>query len=45
MDTNALSRQLAVYGAETQSKLMAMKVYISGLRGVNIIFIQSLVYK
>lgn len=42
IDQNALSRQLAVYGHETQGKLMAMKVFIYGISGVNI-FIVSLV--
>ncbi len=31
---NAIFRQLAVYGHQTQSKLMKMKVYIHGLTGV-----------
>lgn len=34
IDQNAYSRQLAVYGAETQGKLMAMRVFILGVRGV-----------
>jgi len=34
IDTNALSRQLAVYGHEAQGKLMALKVFIYGLNGV-----------
>ena len=42
---NALSRQLAVYGAETQSKLMAMRVYLIGLRGVFKYIYSSLVSK
>ena len=36
IDHNALSRQLAVYGAEAQGKLMAMRVFIHGLTGVHI---------
>jgi hypothetical protein len=32
---NAIFRQLAVYGHQTQSKLMKMRVYIHGLSGVN----------
>ena len=36
IDQNALSRQLAVYGAEAQGKLMTMRVYIHGMTGVNI---------
>jgi hypothetical protein len=35
IDQNAFSRQLAVYGHEAQGKLMAMKVFIHGLAGVN----------
>ena len=38
IDHNALSRQLAVYGAEAQGKLMAMRVFIHGVSGVNNIF-------
>lgn len=34
IDQNALSRQLAVYGAEAQGKLMSMRVFIHGLSGV-----------
>lgn len=34
IDSNALSRQLAVYGHEAQGKLMTMKVFIHGLTGV-----------
>lgn len=34
LDQNALSRLLAAYGAETQLKLMGMRVFIQGLRGV-----------
>jgi len=34
IDQNALSRQLAVYGAEAQGKLMTMRVFIHGLSGV-----------
>ena len=34
IDHNALSRQLAVYGAEAQGKLMSMRVLIHGLTGV-----------
>lgn len=36
IDQNSLSRQLAVYGHETQGKLMEMKVYIHGMTGVDI---------
>lgn len=36
IDQNALSRQLAVYGAEAQGKLMSMRVFIHGLTGVYI---------
>lgn len=36
LDTNALSRQLAVYGREAQIKLMTLKVAIHGLNGVRI---------
>ena len=39
IDQNALSRQLAVYGHETQGKLMAMRVLIHGLTGVFLIII------
>lgn len=39
IDTNALSRQLAVYGHEAQGKLMAMKVFIHGITGVLFCFI------
>ena len=35
IDKHALSRQLAVYGAETQGKLMAMRVFLLGIRGVS----------
>lgn len=37
IDQNALSRQLAVYGHETQGKLMAMKVFVHGISGVHIL--------
>lgn len=43
IDKNALSRQLAVYGAETQSKLMAMRVMLIGLRGVGIEVAKNLI--
>lgn len=33
-DENLYSRQMAALGAETQSKLIQMKVLISGLTGV-----------
>lgn len=36
IDQNAMSRQLAVYGAEAQGKLMSMRVFIHGLTGVYI---------
>lgn len=39
IDYNALSRQLAEYGAEAQGKLMRLKVFIQGLRGVISYFI------
>jgi hypothetical protein len=35
IDQNALSRQLAVYGHEAQGKLMALRVFIYGISGVN----------
>lgn len=35
-DENLYSRQMAVYGAETQSKLIQLKVFVYGLRGVGI---------
>lgn len=35
IDQNAMSRQLAVYGHEAQGKLMAMKVFLYGVTGVN----------
>lgn len=41
IDTNALSRQLAVYGHEAQGKLMALKVFIYGLNGVHIFLCSS----
>ena len=34
IDQNALSRQLAVYGAEAQGKLMSMRVFVHGVTGV-----------
>ena len=34
IDQMPLSRQLAVYGAEAQGKLMSMRVFIHGLSGV-----------
>jgi len=34
IDQNALSRQLAVYGHEAQGKLMALRVFIHGISGV-----------
>ena len=37
IDQNALSRQLAVYGAEVQLKLMKLKVFIHGITGVIIL--------
>lgn len=43
IDKNALSRQLAVYGAETQGKLMALRVFIIGLRGVGIEVAKNLI--
>lgn len=45
IDQNALSRQLAVYGHEAQGKLMAMRVYISGLTGVLHLLLFRLVLK
>ena len=45
IDQNALSRQLAVYGAEAQGKLMSMRVFIHGMTGVKLYFIYSLPYK
>jgi ubiquitin-activating enzyme E1 len=33
-DENLYSRQMAALGAETQSKLIQMKILISGLTGV-----------
>lgn len=45
IDQNALSRQLAVYGAEAQGKLMSMRVFIHGMTGVKHYFIYSLPYK
>jgi hypothetical protein len=33
-DQNAISRQLAVYGAEAMGKLIKTKVFLQGLRGV-----------
>ena len=37
IDQDAMSRQLAVYGAEAQGKLMAMRVFIHGVTGVKFI--------
>ena len=34
IDHHALSRQIAVYGAEAQGKLMALRVFIHGVSGV-----------
>jgi hypothetical protein len=34
IDHNALSRQLATYGHETQGKIMEMKIFIFGITGV-----------
>ena len=34
LDENLYSRQMAVYGAETQAKLVKMRVFVQGLRGV-----------
>jgi hypothetical protein len=34
IDHHAMSRQLAVYGAEAQGKLMALRVFIHGVSGV-----------
>lgn len=45
IDQNALSRQLAVYGAEAQGKLMAMRVFIHGVSGVYYIFKYSSEFK
>ena len=36
IDQNAMSRQLAVYGAEAQGKLMSLRVFIHGISGVHI---------
>ena len=41
IDENALSRQLATYGAEAQAKLMKMRVFIHGITGVYFYLIQS----
>jgi hypothetical protein len=41
IDQNALSRQLAVYGHEAQGKLMAMRVFIYGVTGVKLLYINS----
>lgn len=35
-DENLYSRQMAVYGAEMQSKLITLKIFIHGLKGVGI---------
>lgn len=43
IDQDALSRQLAVYGAETQMKLMKMRVYIHGLSGLGIEVAKNLI--
>ncbi len=37
IDQNALSRQLAVYGHEAQGKLMALRVFIHGISGVQLL--------
>jgi hypothetical protein len=37
IDEHTLSRLLAVHGADTQRKLMVMKVFLLGLRGVFVI--------
>jgi hypothetical protein len=45
IDQNALSRQLAVYGAEAQGKLMSMRVFVHGVTGVTFSFKYSSPYK
>lgn len=36
IDTNLYSRQIGAYGMEAMSKLVELKVFIYGMRGVNI---------
>ena len=42
IDHNLYSRQIGAYGVEAMGKLVALKVYIHGLRGVTILFFSSL---
>ena len=35
IDHNLYSRQIGAYGVETMGKLMKMRVFIQGLRGVS----------
>ena len=37
IDHNLYSRQIGAYGVEAMGKLVALKVYIHGLRGVTIL--------
>ena len=43
-DNGQYSRQIAVYGAETQGKLMKMKVFIHGVTGVFYFVIRIVIY-
>lgn len=36
IDTDLYSRQIGAYGIETMGKLIQMRVFISGLRGVGV---------
>ncbi len=43
IDQNALSRRLAVYGAEAQGKLMSMRVFIHGFTGLTVELAKNLI--
>jgi ubiquitin-activating enzyme E1 len=43
MDQDLYSRQMAVYGTETMGKLIKMRVFMYGLRGVGIETTKNLV--
>lgn len=43
IDQDALSRQLAVYGRETQMKLMGLRVYIHGITGLGVEVAKNLI--
>lgn len=44
IDQNLYSRQIGAYGVETMGKLMSLKVFVYGLRGVKLDYIIFCIY-